>query len=118
MMALTEIQSPTQENTLSITLVDREGNEQSCEAYTDMGLNLMELMKACELPVQAICDGMGLCGSCHVHIQSSHVLSEPSEAEEMTLDSLPEIDVEKSRLACQIPLTPDLDGLVVALAPE
>ena len=40
------------ENSVNITLVDREGGEHLLEGPLDMNMNLMELCKAYELPVQ------------------------------------------------------------------
>ena len=82
-----------------------------------MGLNLMELCKAYELPVKGTCGGMALCASCHMYILSEHQLSEQSDDEMAMLDSAFFVE-PNSRLGCQIKLSHDLDGLQVQLAPE
>ena len=51
-----------------------------------MNLNLMELMKIHELPVEGTCGGMALCASCHVYIKSNHELPEMSNDEQAMLD--------------------------------
>ena len=103
---------------VEITIIDREGNEINTQAPTDMNLNLMELCKANELPVLGTCGGMALCSTCHIYIESEHELPEMSEAEEDMLDSAFFVDDDKSRLGCQIKISPELHGLKIKLAPE
>jgi len=106
------------EKSIHVTVIDREDQIHQIEAPTDMSLNLMELIKAYELPIQATCGGMALCSTCHVFIESEHKLTERSEAEELALEQSFDMDEDRSRLSCQIPVTEKLDGLVVRLAPE
>lgn len=102
---------------IQITLFDRQGVEHQLDAPTDMGLNLMELSKAHELPVKGTCGGMALCSTCHVYVESDHPLPEPSVEEEDMLDQAFFVK-SNSRLGCQIKIDESLDGLVVRLAPE
>jgi ferredoxin len=71
---------------IQIKIFDRNGDEHLVSAPTDMNLNLMELCKASELPVEGTCGGMALCASCHVYVESTHELSEMSGDEEDMLD--------------------------------
>jgi len=103
---------------IKIKIIDREGTEHEVEAPTDMGLNLMELCKANELPVLGTCGGMALCSTCHVYVKSDHELPEMSEDEEAILDQAFFVDDDTSRLGCQLKLTDALDGLIVELAPD
>lgn len=105
-----------EDNIIKITLTDRDGKEHQLDAPTDMAMNLMEVCKAYELPVEGTCGGMALCASCHVYVHSDHELTEPSEDEEDMLDQAFFVE-ENSRLGCQIKMQEALDGLVVALAP-
>ena len=82
---------------------------------TDMGLSLMELLKASDYPIQATCGGMALCATCHVEVLAGPLLPEPGDDELDMLETLP-MQHEGSRLSCQIRLTPHTDGLVVRLA--
>ena len=100
-----------------VTVIDREGKEHKLEAPTDMNMNMMELCKSYELPVEGTCGGMALCASCQCYVKSSHSLSEKSEDEEAMLAEAFHVE-PNSRLACQIPITTELDGLEVILAPE
>jgi 2Fe-2S ferredoxin len=103
-------------NIISLTVIDRVGGEHCLDAPTDMAINVMEVCKSYELPVEGICGGMALCASCHVYVLSDHELSEPSEDEENMLDQAFFVK-PNSRLACQLKITDDLDGLVIELAP-
>lgn len=105
------------ENTVKITVIDREGVSHELEAPTDMNLNMMEVCKMSELPVEGTCGGMAMCASCHMYIESETELPEKSDAEEDMLDEAFFVDDEKSRLGCQIKITDEIDGLVVKLAP-
>ncbi len=102
---------------IKIKVTDRENNQHLLEAPTDMNLNLMELCKANELPVEGTCGGMALCSTCHVYVNSDHELQPPSEDEENMLDQAFFVK-ENSRLGCQIKLADELDGLEVKLAPQ
>ena len=79
---------------------------------TDMGLSLMELLKASGYDIQATCGGMALCATCHVEVLAGPALPEPGDDELDMLETLPVLH-EGSRLSCQIRLAPHTDGLVV-----
>lgn len=103
-------------NIIQVTVIDREGVEHSLDAPTDMAMNMMEVCKSYELPVEGICGGMALCASCHVYVISDHTLPHPSEDEEDMLDQAFFVK-SNSRLGCQIKITSEIDGLRVQLAP-
>ena len=104
------------DQTINLTVIDREGVAHKILAPTDMNMNVMELCKASELPVEGTCGGMALCASCHLYVESDHELSEQSADEEDMLDQAFFVK-ENSRLGCQIRLKDELEGLVVRLAP-
>lgn len=101
---------------IKISVVDREDKIHELEAPTDMNLNLMEVFKMYELPVEGTCGGMALCASCQCYIESSHELPEMSDDEEAMLDQAFHVK-SNSRLGCQIRIIDELDGLKVRLAP-
>ena len=49
---------------ITIKVKDREGIMHELLAPTDMAMNLMEVLKAYELPVEGTCGGMAMCASC------------------------------------------------------
>lgn len=104
------------ENMIHVRVIDREGVEHVLEGPTDMNMNMMELCKAYELPVEGTCGGMALCASCHLYVESGHALPPKSTDEEDMLDQAFYVE-PNSRLGCQIRLADALDGLLVRLAP-
>ena len=82
-----------------------------------MAMNLMEVCKAYELPVEGTCGGMALCASCQFYVLSDHALEDKSEDEEAMLAEAYNV-LPTSRLGCQIHITEALDGLEIELAPE
>jgi 2Fe-2S ferredoxin len=103
------------DNLIKVTVVDRQGVEHELEAPTDMNMNMMELCKSYELPVEGTCGGMAMCATCHMYILSDHPLHDRSDDEEAMLDQAFFVK-NNSRLGCQIHLSNELDGLKVQLA--
>ena len=102
---------------VTIKITDREGTPHEVLAPTDMAMNLMEVFKAYELPVEGTCGGMAMCASCQCYIESSHELNEMQDDEEAMLSEAFYVK-DNSRLGCQIPITDELHGLEVELAPD
>ena len=102
---------------IKITVIDREGESHELVLPTDMGLNIMESCKSYELPVEGTCGGMAMCASCQCYVETDHVPLERSAAEQAMLDEAQNVK-DNSRVGCQIPITEDLDGLVIELAPN
>lgn len=106
---------------IKITIIDREGEAHVVEAPTDMNMNLMEVIRSHEIAPEGtigICGGMAMCASCQCYILNyTHLLPEKSYEEEVMLDEAFFVK-ENSRLSCQIPVTDELDGLEVKIAPE
>ena len=104
------------DNTIRVSVTDRDGQVHELDAPTDMGMNMIELCKSAELPVEGTCGGMAMCASCHMYVESDNDLPEKSEDEEDMLDEAFFVE-DNSRLGCQLHLTNELDGLKVRLAP-
>lgn len=102
---------------ITIKVKDREGIIHELLAPTDMAMNLMEVLKAYELPVEGTCGGMAMCASCQFYIESDHDLNEMQEEEEAMLSEAFYVK-GNSRLGCQIAITEQLEGLEIELAPE
>lgn len=102
-------------NNITIKVQNSDGTLTTLEAPTDMGLSLMEFLKACEYDILATCGGMALCATCCVDVlEGEEKLNEMSDDEYMMLDTLPDL-LPNSRLACQLKLNNDMDGLMVKL---
>jgi len=85
------------------------------QAPTDMGFNMMEALRANEIPIKATCGGMAMCATCNCIVKSNHDLPEMSQAEEEMLDDAFVLDVPGSRLMCQIPVMQEFDGLEIIM---
>ncbi|CAN5529001.1 2Fe-2S iron-sulfur cluster-binding protein [soil metagenome] len=105
------------DSTIKVIIIDREGTSHDLEAPTDMNMNIMEICKAYELPVEGTCGGMALCASCQCYLESNTTLPEQSEAELAMLDEAFYVK-DNSRLGCQIRITDEIDGIVLRLAPK
>jgi len=106
------------DNMITITVLGADGREAVLEAPTDMGLSLMEFLKACEYDILATCGGMALCATCCVDIlEGGNQLPEIEDAEADMLDTLPNL-LPESRLACQLRLSPEMDGIKLKLHQE
>jgi 2Fe-2S ferredoxin len=103
---------------VKFTIEDHEGNRQEIEAPDDMGLSLMEILKASEYPVLATCGGMALCATCHVEVlNGEYELRSATDVELDQLENLPEY-FPSSRLACQVRISPLLEGSIIKLRGE
>lgn len=102
---------------VNIKVKDRDGVMHDLIAPTDMAMNLMEVFKAYELPIEGTCGGMAMCASCQCYIESNHELSVMQDEEEAMLSEAFYVK-NNSRLGCQIPITNQLEGLQVTLAPD
>ena len=103
---------------LAIRLTDRKGVELTIAAVA--GQSLMQAIRAAgQDELLALCGGSCSCATCHVYIESHvGVALPPLSADE---DDLLEGSIHRtprSRLSCQVPITRELDGLSVVIAPE
>ncbi|MGY4383196.1 2Fe-2S ferredoxin [Pedobacter sp. UYP24] len=104
-----------EENNILIHVQNPDGSLTDLEAPVDMGLSLMEYLKACEYDILATCGGMALCATCCVDVlEGEEKLNEMTDDEYAMLDTLPDL-LPNSRLACQLQLSNNMNGLVVKL---
>ena len=108
------------EQDIKIKITDREGVTHEVLAPTDMAMNLMEVVRSYELAPEGtigICGGMAMCASCQCYVLNDTGLPEMQDDEEAMLSEAFYVK-DNSRLSCQIPITLELEGLEVELAPE
>lgn len=101
---------------LKVTL--RDGSEEQIDAVP--GLSVMEIIREAGIEdIEAICGGNCSCATCHVYVdpQFADLLPPMSSDEDDLLDSSSH-RTERSRLSCQIPFKPTLEGLTLTIAPE
>ncbi|MEA3028894.1 MAG: ferredoxin, 2Fe-2S [Sphingomonadales bacterium] len=101
-----------------LTIVTRDGAEREVEAKA--GWSVMENIRDNGFDeLLALCGGCCSCATCHVHLDPDWFARVgPRGADEDDLLDTSDQKLETSRLSCQIPFTPELDGLRVTIAPE
>jgi len=97
---------------ITIIIEDRNGEQQPIEIPTDISLSLMEVLKASDYSILATCGGMALCATCHVQVLEGYDDLPSAGNDEMDmLDTLPDAGFD-SRLACQLRISEEMDGMV------
>ncbi|MGB4774586.1 MAG: 2Fe-2S iron-sulfur cluster-binding protein [Daejeonella sp.] len=97
---------------INIIIEDRNGEQKPIEIPEEINLNLMEVLKASDYNILATCGGMALCATCHVQVlKGLDDLPLPGNEEMDMLDTLPDAGFD-SRLACQIRMNENLNGMV------
>jgi len=84
------------------------------------GMSVMEAIRDAGVDeLLALCGGCCSCATCHVHVDAADADALPpiGEDENDLLDSSRH-RTQSSRLACQLPCGPQLDGLVITIAQE
>ncbi len=105
---------------ITVKIKDREGVMHEVQAPTDMSMNIMELCRAYELAPEGtigVCGGMAMCASCQCYVLNDVELPEMGPDEDAMLSEAFYVK-QNSRLGCQIPITEDINGLEIELAPE
>eukprot|EP01061_Rhynchopus_euleeides_P034242 TRINITY_DN57984_c0_g1_i1.p2 TRINITY_DN57984_c0_g1~~TRINITY_DN57984_c0_g1_i1.p2 ORF type:complete len:129 (+),score=54.49 TRINITY_DN57984_c0_g1_i1:126-512(+) len=103
----------------SVRCVFKTRHQGVIEAEGKVGQSLMQAGKDAGVDIEAACDGACACCTCHCFVDERYIDKLPprSEDEEDMLDMA--IDLrDNSRLACQISLTNELDGIVVEMPEE
>jgi 2Fe-2S ferredoxin len=98
-----------------ITYVEFGGEKH--EIDVDNGSTVMEGAVKNSIPgIDADCGGACACSTCHVYIDESwrEKVGGPKDMEEDMLDFAFDVK-ENSRLACQIEVTDELEGLIVVM---
>lgn len=99
-----------------ITLIEADGTEHGFEAPD--GVSAMQAATGFGVPgILADCGGSASCGTCHVMVDAAwhDRLPPPEPHERLVLETTAVPATPASRLACQIRLTPALQGLVLRL---
>ena len=105
-------------NKITINVTDRKNKQHVLEAQK--GQTLMQLIDQNELAnPYGICGGEPMCGTCHVYVEKEWLdkLNPKTSEEELAIDNASELK-ENSRLACQIDLIEELNGLTVTIGPN
>lgn len=100
-----------------MTFIGRDGVPREVEA--PIGHSLLQIARDNDIDIEGACEGCLACATCHVHVAADWYdrLPEPKPDEEDMLDLAFNLS-KTSRLGCQIRITAEMDGLVVALPPD
>ena len=101
-----------------LVVTDKDGREVAVDARP--GISIMENIRSLDRSVEAICGGMCACATCHVYVDPawSSRLPPRSYEETVMLRDLASFDTERSRLSCQIVVSPELEGLHLTVGPD
>jgi ferredoxin, 2Fe-2S len=98
---------------LKVTYVQPDGSRTTLEVR--YGQSVMEAAQRAGVPgIVAECGGSCSCATCHIHVEEEWFarLAPPTSIETELLEFAPDVRAT-SRLACQIILAPELDGLTI-----
>jgi 2Fe-2S ferredoxin len=97
-----------------ITYIEHNGTQHVVDVPD--GHSVMEGARDNNLPgIEADCGGACACSTCHVYVDPAWIAKLPAKEamEEDMLEFAYEPDPERSRLTCQLKVSPALEGLVV-----
>jgi ferredoxin len=98
---------------MQIIFILNDGQEKSVEAQA--GATLLDVISDNGIPVIGVCGGSGVCASCQVRIAPESVpQTTPPENQELDVLEMFQAD-DGVRLACQVVLSEQSDGLRVVL---
>ncbi|NWK96284.1 ferredoxin [Sphingobium lactosutens] len=102
----------------TIIVQDREGRQVNINATA--GLSIMEIVRDAGIDeLMALCGGCCSCATCHIYVSPDFADHMPAmSADEDDLLDSSEHRNPLSRLACQIPFSDRMAGMMVAIAPE
>ena len=96
----------------------RTSGQQDVSVEADGG-TLMTAATSHGVPgIEGACGGVCSCATCHVHVPAAwrEAVGPATSAEHDLLEFADNFDPQASRLGCQVPITAELDGLVVEVA--
>ena len=99
---------------VKVVFIERNGNRRELDAQPDT--TLLRVAQGAGVDMEGACEGSMACSTCHVLVEAEWFAKLPaaSVAEEDMLDLTYGV-ARTSRLACQITVTPELEGLTVRL---
>lgn len=97
---------------ITITFILNDGLRHSVDAENEANVMQVATFNGVR-GIDGVCGSFCSCATCHVYVESDHVLPPPAADEEIMLAGTAAQRESNSRLACQLRLGPELDGLVV-----
>ncbi|KAL4184506.1 hypothetical protein AMTRI_Chr10g1350 [Amborella trichopoda] len=115
MESLKNLFGDLEHNRISVTFVDKDGNEK--EIKVPIGMSMLEAAHENDIDLEGACEGSLACSTCHVivmDVDHYNKLEDPTDEENDMLDLAFGL-TETSRLGCQVIAKPELDGIRLAL---
>ena len=103
---------------VKLVVTDKDGRDVEVDARA--GVSIMENIRGLDRSVEAICGGLCACATCHVFIDPEWLGRLPPRRyeEAVMLRDLACFEPDRSRLSCQMLVSPALDGLRLTVGPD
>lgn len=93
--------------------------EEITKVEATVGDTLLKVAQKNNIELFGGCDGAGVCGTCHIYLESTYMpkiekYAKKTDEEMNILEGIPKSG-ENSRLACQVVIQEDLEGMRVIL---
>ena len=114
-LSTTSNEGNEQKETISVTFVDKDGEEQHIRV--PVGMSMLEAAHENDIELEGACEGSLACSTCHVivmDVEYYNKLEDPTDEENDMLDLAFGLS-ETSRLGCQVIAKPELDGIRLAI---
>ena len=100
---------------ITVNFISKDGSKNTIQG--DVGESILEVAQKNKISLEGACEGACACGTCHIIVNEpwSSKLDEKSINEEDALDLAFNVG-KNSRLACQIILTENLNGIEIRIA--
>jgi ferredoxin, 2Fe-2S len=103
---------------VKLVVTDKDGREVEVDARP--GWSIMESIRHLPRSVEAVCGGLCSCATCHVLLDDQSMRRVPPRRHEerVMLATSRFFDAQRSRLSCQLKVSPELEGLRLTVAPD
>lgn len=102
----------------TFTVENRNGESAELEIHCNVNLSLMETLKAAGYDILATCGGIALCATCQVKVLKGREVLPPASDQELDMLAMLPDAGPSSRLACQLRITGDMDGMIFRIAKQ
>jgi 2Fe-2S ferredoxin len=103
---------------VKLVVTDKDGRDVEVDARP--GWSIMENIRQLPRSVEAVCGGLCSCATCHVLLDEASMRRVPPRRyeERVMLSTARSFDDQRSRVSCQIKVTPELEGLRLSVVPD
>ena len=103
-------------NSITINIQQDDFTFQQLEVPLGVQLSLMEVLKGEDYPIEAICGGMAICGTCRVEVlNKDEILVDGANDDELCMLEILPCYTGNCRLTCQLPISEKIDGIKIRI---